>query len=77
MKGNAEDELTALARKVRRMRQLQKHYFDLRRRKDPTAEETLIASKRAEAEVDEAVRDVLEFRTPSLFDLDPAGSDGR
>lgn len=71
MKANAEDELTALARLVRRMRQLQQHYFRTRDRED------LAASKRAEAEVDEAVRDVLEFRTPSLFDLDPAGGDGR
>lgn len=65
MKANAEDELADFARKVKRMRQLQQHYFRTRDRDD------LAASKRAEAEVDAAVRDVLEFRTPSLFDLPP------
>jgi hypothetical protein len=66
MSDPAEIELKALARKVKRMRQLQRSYFDQRRRKDPDADSTLIASKRAEAEVDEAVAQVLDFRTPSL-----------
>jgi hypothetical protein len=61
-----EAELKEFARKVKRMRQLQNHYFALRRRKDPDADATLVASKRAEAEVDGAVRLVLEARTPEL-----------
>lgn len=72
----AEDQLRDLARQVKRMRQLQKHYFDLRRRKDPEADGVLISSKKAEAEVDAAVRDVLEFRTADLPWDQPAEAGG-
>jgi hypothetical protein len=75
MSGNAEDALRALARAGRRMRQLQKTYFDLRRRRDPDADSTLFASKRAEAEFDALVAEALDFRTPSMFDA--AGGAGQ
>lgn len=74
---SAEDELRDLARLGKRMRQLQRHYFDLRRKKDPDADEVLIASKRAEAEFDKAIVAALEYRTPGLpFDADQAANAG-
>jgi hypothetical protein len=67
MTGNAETDLRALARMVRRVRQLQATYFKTR---DP---DTLAASKRAERELDAAVAEVLDFHTPDLFSS--AGAD--
>lgn len=67
---STEDELKAMARAVRRMRQLQTQYF---RDRDTS---TLKACKRAEREVDDRVEEVLDLRTPSMFDAIPAEGRG-
>ena len=67
MTGHAEDDLRTLARLGRRMRQLQAHYFALKRANSPDALDTLAASKKAEKEFDAAVAAVLDYRTPDLF----------
>lgn len=65
LSGNAEDELRELARRARRMRQLQATYF---RTRDA---DTLTACKRAEKDLDEAVARVLDGRTGDLFAAEP------
>ncbi len=67
---STEDELKALARLGRRMRQLQRTFFQT---KDPAA---LKACKRAEREFDDLVEEVLDLRTPSMFDRVEAEGQG-
>lgn len=73
----AEEQLKDLARKGRRMRQLQGHYYTLKRANSPEAGSALVASKRAEKEFDQAVAEALDFRTGDLpFDQTPAEGQG-